>query len=76
MLDPSPLSLGVRSDDFSMDLTFSRVTPRHNGNYTCIASNDVASVSHSAILVVDGTSCVSVYLTSSLVADVDTFTIP
>ena len=55
-LDPAPLSLGVRSDDFSMDLTFSRVTPRHNGNYTCIASNDVASVSHSAVLVVDGTS--------------------
>ena len=54
-LDPAPLSLGVRSDDFSMDLTFARVTPRHNGNYTCIASNDVASVSHSAILVVDGT---------------------
>lgn len=57
LLDPSPLSLGVRSDDFSMDLTFSRVTPRHNGNYTCIASNDVASVSHSAILVVDGEFC-------------------
>lgn len=53
-LDPSPLSLGVRSDDFSMDLTFSRVTPRHNGNYTCLASNDAATVSHSAILVVDG----------------------
>jgi len=66
MLDPSPLSLGVRSDDFSMDLTFSRVTPRHNGNYTCIASNDVASVSHSAILVVDGTSQ---YLTSFLAAE-------
>lgn len=53
-LDPSPLSLGVRSDDFSMDLTFSRITPRHNGNYTCLASNEVASVAHSTSLLVQG----------------------
>lgn len=59
-LDPSPLSLGVRSDDFSMDLTFARVTPRHNGNYTCLASNDAATVSHSALLVVDGKCCLLV----------------
>lgn len=53
-LDPASLTLGLRSDDFSTDLTFTKVTPRHNGNYTCQVKNDVASISYSASLVVDG----------------------
>ncbi|KAI1278123.1 Down syndrome cell adhesion molecule-like protein Dscam2 [Halotydeus destructor] len=52
-LDPAPMSIGVRSDDFSSDLTFSRVTSRHNGNYTCTVRNDVATVEHSTTLLVD-----------------------
>lgn len=56
--DDRPIEHGlgviIRNDEFSSDLTFSSVTPRHNGNYTCIVSNAAASVSHTAMLVVDG----------------------
>lgn len=56
--DDRPIEPGlgviIRNDEFSSDLTFSSVTPRHNGNYTCIVSNAAASVSHTATLVVDG----------------------
>lgn len=55
-LEPASLSIGVRSDDFSSDLTFPRLAARHNGNYSCTVKNDVASVSHSALLIVDGKS--------------------
>ncbi|KAF8774513.1 Down syndrome cell adhesion molecule-like [Argiope bruennichi] len=55
--DDRPIEPGlgviIRNDEFSSDLTFSSVTPRHNGNYTCIVSNAAASVSHTATLVVD-----------------------
>ncbi|UYV70832.1 hypothetical protein LAZ67_8000774 [Cordylochernes scorpioides] len=51
-IDPG-LGVVVRDDDFSSDLTFSSVEPRHNGNYTCIVSNGAAAVSHTALLVVD-----------------------
>ncbi|CAL1284864.1 unnamed protein product [Larinioides sclopetarius] len=55
--DERPIEPGlgviIRNDEFSSDLTFSSVTPRHNGNYTCIVSNAAASVSHTATLVVD-----------------------
>ncbi|XP_067123055.1 cell adhesion molecule Dscam1-like [Centruroides vittatus] len=47
------LGVGIRNDDFSSDLTFASVSPRHNGNYTCIVSNAAASVSHTATLIVD-----------------------
>ncbi|KAG8182320.1 hypothetical protein JTE90_004089 [Oedothorax gibbosus] len=47
------LGVVIRNDEFSSDLTFSSVTPRHNGNYTCIVSNAAASVIHTAMLVVD-----------------------
>lgn len=53
-IDPTTLNLGIRSDDFSSDLTFQRLSTRHNGNYTCVVRNDVASASHSASLVVEG----------------------
>lgn len=53
-LDPSTLSLGLRSDDYSTDLTFHRLTTKHNGNYSCLVKNDVASISHSATLFLDG----------------------
>nr|XP_042900815.1 Down syndrome cell adhesion molecule-like protein Dscam2 [Parasteatoda tepidariorum] len=55
--DERPIEPGlgviIRNDEFSSDLTFSSVTPRHNGNYTCIVSNAAASVTHTATLVVD-----------------------
>ncbi|RWS17533.1 dscam:-like isoform D [Dinothrombium tinctorium] len=53
VMDPTTYNLGIRTDEFSSDLSFQRVSTRHNGNYTCIVSNDVASVSHSATLLVD-----------------------
>lgn len=56
--DGRPLGpqLGVRAqtDAFSSDLTFASLGPRHNGNYTCVVSNDAASASHSASIVVQG----------------------
>ncbi|RWS30915.1 down syndrome cell adhesion molecule:-like isoform A [Leptotrombidium deliense] len=52
-IEPTTYNLGIRTDEFSSDLSFQRVSTRHNGNYTCIVSNDVASVSHSATLIVD-----------------------
>lgn len=55
--DGQPIEPGlgviIRNDEFSSDLTFSSVSPRHNGNYTCIVSNAAASVSHTAVLIVD-----------------------
>lgn len=64
--DDRPIEPGlgviIRNDEFSSDLTFSSVTPRHNGNYTCIVSNAAASVSHTATLVVDGKSLINMYI--------------
>lgn len=64
--DERPIEPGlgviIRNDEFSSDLTFSSVTPRHNGNYTCIVSNAAASVSHTATLVVDGKSLINMYI--------------
>uniref|UniRef100_T1IX57 Down syndrome cell adhesion molecule n=1 Tax=Strigamia maritima TaxID=126957 RepID=T1IX57_STRMM len=55
MKDNHPLSpefsIQVRSlDDFSSMLTITNVTPRHNGNYTCIAANSVSQDLHSTSL--------------------------
>lgn len=64
--DDRPIEPGlgviIRNDEFSSDLTFSSVTPRHNGNYTCIVSNAAASVSHTATLVVDGKCLINIYI--------------
>lgn len=64
--DDRPIEPGlgviIRNDEFSSDLTFSSVTPRHNGNYTCIVSNAAASVSHTATLVVDGKCLINTYI--------------
>ncbi|XP_076367083.1 cell adhesion molecule Dscam1-like isoform X2 [Tachypleus tridentatus] len=55
--DGQPLHQGLNGkrtkDEFSSDLFFSNVQTHHNGNYTCKVSNAAASVSHSAVLVVD-----------------------
>lgn len=47
-------NLAIRSEDFSSDLTFTKVSTLHNGNYTCVVSNSVSSTSHTAALFVDG----------------------
>ncbi|XP_035219934.1 Down syndrome cell adhesion molecule-like protein Dscam2, partial [Stegodyphus dumicola] len=39
-------------DGFISTLTFKNLTYKHNGNYTCISTNDVASGSYSATLTV------------------------
>lgn len=41
-------------DDSSSILTIWNVAPQHNGNYTCVATNEAASVSHSAALAING----------------------
>ncbi|KAL1417709.1 hypothetical protein MTO96_026612 [Rhipicephalus appendiculatus] len=53
---PLDADLGVRAqtDAFSSDLTFTSLSVRHNGNYTCVVSNAAATASHSASLVVQG----------------------
>jgi len=42
------------SGPYSSLLTIDDVSPRHDGNYTCHASNEAASTSHTAVLHVDG----------------------
>lgn len=41
-------------EGFVSTLTLKNLASRHNGNYTCIAENDVASGTQSAILIVKG----------------------
>ena len=51
---------GVRTrliDEFSLALVIENLaSASHNGNYSCVASNEAASVSHTATLVVNGES--------------------
>ncbi|XP_078416436.1 cell adhesion molecule DSCAM isoform X3 [Cetorhinus maximus] len=51
---PIPASLGVTIDkiDFTSSLRISNLSLMHNGNYTCIASNDAAAVEHQSQLIV------------------------
>ena len=41
-------------DSYSSFLTIGSVEPRHDGNYTCVASNAAASTNYTAQLHVDG----------------------
>ena len=57
----SPFSVslpGIRTrliDEFSLALVIENLSSSsHNGNYSCLASNDAASVNHTAQLVVNG----------------------
>ncbi|XP_064157717.1 cell adhesion molecule DSCAM isoform X2 [Anguilla rostrata] len=49
---PIPASLGVTIDniDFTSSLRISNLSVEHNGNYTCIARNDAATVEHQSQL--------------------------
>lgn len=47
----------IESKEFMSSLQISSVSLKHNGNYTCIASNDAATVSRERQLIVRGASC-------------------
>ncbi|GAB6021010.1 Down syndrome cell adhesion molecule-like protein 1 [Chamberlinius hualienensis] len=52
---PNELGILIKTlDEFSSILTIHSITPKHNGKYTCVASNDAATVTHSAQLSVNG----------------------
>src|SRR5277367_4686044 len=54
---PISESLGIvirKLDDFSSTLMIPIITPRHNGNYTCTATNAARSSQHTAVLNVNG----------------------
>lgn len=52
-------SSGITIDtkEFMSSLQISKVSLKHNGNYTCIASNDAATVSTERQLTVTGKTC-------------------
>ena len=51
----SGAQLQVRTlDTFSLALVIDSLNPAHNGNYTCMASNDAAVVNSTAQLLVHG----------------------
>lgn len=43
-----------RSDQFSLTIIIENLSSYHNGNYTCVARNEAASVSHTTQLLVNG----------------------
>ncbi|GAB6033034.1 Down syndrome cell adhesion molecule-like protein 1, variant 2 [Chamberlinius hualienensis] len=48
------LGVSVRTfDEYSVVLTINSVSSKHNGNYTCIASNPAGSANHTAQLIVN-----------------------
>lgn len=44
-----------QSDEYDLALKIQSASPLHDGNYTCVASNDAAKVAHTAPLIVHGT---------------------
>lgn len=57
--DGRPLKVGEATthqiDAFDLSLKIERALKAHEGNYTCVASNDAATISHTAPLLVHGT---------------------
>lgn len=43
-------------EDYDLSLRIKKASTDHNGNYTCVASNDAAKTAHTAPLLVHGTS--------------------
>lgn len=41
-------------DEFSLALVIENLSAHHNGNYSCLAANEAASVNHMASLLVNG----------------------
>lgn len=61
MKDDSPLdekrldaTVIPAEDGFVSTITIKSLSNRHNGNYTCLATNDVATGSYSSVLTVKG----------------------
>lgn len=51
----SDIGVTIRDlDDFSSILTISKITPKNNGNYTCMATNAAGTATHTANLFVNG----------------------
>lgn len=52
-LDPKEATTR-RTDEYDLALKIQSASPVHDGNYTCVASNDAAKVYHTASLLVHG----------------------
>ncbi len=57
--EPIPPGIGITESQtaFSRSLLISDASPVHDGNYTCVASNMVATVNYTTELVVLGIFC-------------------
>lgn len=54
---PVPLYDGITTrllDDYQTQLVIEKISSRHNGDYTCLASNSAATRSYTATLTVNG----------------------
>lgn len=53
-LDPKQQLTITQVDQYNSILVIESLSPDHNGNYTCVAQNPVAQVTHTQHLVVNG----------------------
>lgn len=52
---PSDLKGSINMvNEYTSTISFGSVSQKHNGNYTCVASNPVASRNHTAAMTVKG----------------------
>ena len=48
------LGVTISTNDFTSFLSFTQVTRKHNGNYTCLAENPATKANYTAALMVQG----------------------
>lgn len=52
-------------DKYDSSLRIHKATTAHNGNYTCVASNDAAKAAHTQTLLVHGTGEIRLWISIS-----------